>query len=121
MQVQITVDTENNHQINEAIILLGRMVKTEASPTTPEKDEAPKKTPTKVKPKVTPKKDVEPKSEPKTEAKEMTLDELKAIAKESLTKSDRDTVKATINKFGAKLAEVDARMYSELATALKAL
>jgi len=125
MQVTLTVNTESNDEIREAQDLLGRMLKTEASADTPSKPVEDKKPATKVKAKVTPKKEAEKPAEPKEETKdateEMTLEALKAIAKDALVKSDRETVKATINKFGAKLAEVDARMYGDLATALKAL
>jgi len=124
MQVTLTVNTESNDEIREAQDLLGRMLKTEASADTPSKPVEDKTPAKKVKAKVTPKKEAEKPSEPKEETPKddvMTLDALKAIAKDALVKSDRETVKATINRFGTKLAEVDARMYGDLATALKAL
>ena len=51
----------------------------------------------------------------------ITLDQLKEIAKAAVAKSDRVKVKEVISKFGTKLAEIDARLYDEVATALKAL
>ena len=69
---------------------------------------------------------VEPKktraTKPKVEAeKKLTLADLKDLAKNAVTRSSREDVKATIGKFGEKLSDVATSDYPELAKNLEAL
>ena len=83
------------------------------------------------KPEVEPEVEKEPEPEP-TPVKEkktvtapseskLTLADLTALAKKAVAGSDRDTVKATISTYGAKLSAVPSTDYETLADELKEL
>ena len=84
--------------------------KKEVKKETPPKEEAPKE-------------EKVPKEEaPKEEkAADITLDQLKTLAKEAVARTDRETVKKTIARYGQKLAAVTENNYGSLASDLEAL
>ncbi len=96
----------------------------------PEHTEAPKKTTTRkprtkkeVEPEVTPEqKEPEPKKAPRPEdIVGFTLDEIKREAKAAIGRTDRETVKKTISRYGQKLVEVTVNNYTALMNELKGL
>lgn len=125
MKLNFTIDTMSKTEIDEAINLLatlpakGGVAKATTPPKTTRK--APVKAKTEPEPTDAIPEPVKETEEPATEEKCIELAELKECAKAAVGKTDVDTVKKTIARYGRKLAEVTPNNYGALIADLKAL
>lgn len=132
MKLQFEIETTNTEMVAEAIQLLNGFIPTEKAKAETKTKTASKPVKTKTKPAPiddTPKEEKapeEPAKPVKTETKaspktDLTLGQLKATAKEAVQRTDVDTVKKVIARYGGKLADVTENNYQALFNELEGL
>ena len=126
--MKVTFDTLSEKEVNEVVDLLQNMgmvqVPVEQKAETPRKSTAKSSKTEKESPAIpTQPEEVSEAPEPseKQVEKAPTLSELKDIAKTTVTKTDRMTVKSCIGKYGDKLTDVKESDYAALKADLEAL
>lgn len=125
--MQVTFNTQNEKEVEEVVNLLQMLINTKniavkptetvveatkdenPTPTIPEPEKEPEK------PKRAPRK----KAEPKPEKSDVTLADLKELARAKVEVSSREEVKTIISKYAEKLAEVNESDYASLAKDLE--